>query len=66
MRHRLPSAATQMVQAGLFDRRALSNSMRRKEVREAQIEVLEATGQAIERSTSLVPATHLAAVLLVC
>jgi superfamily II DNA or RNA helicase len=65
IRHGLPSAAREMVQAGLFDRRSINYSHRRRAVREDQIYELDARRRSFERSTPLVAGVELAAVLLV-
>jgi superfamily II DNA or RNA helicase len=65
IRHGLPSAAREMVQAGLFDRRSINYSNRRRAVREDQIYELDARLQSFERNTSLVAGIELAAVLFV-
>ncbi len=65
LRDGLPSAARQLVQAGLFDRRALSTVGWKRAMNDAHIRELDARLQALERGTQLVAGVELAAVLLV-
>jgi superfamily II DNA or RNA helicase len=65
LRGQIPSAARQMVQAGLFERRIVSNSIRRRAVHDAQIDELNARLESLERGIPLVGSVELAAVLLV-
>jgi hypothetical protein len=60
-----PSAARQMVQAGLFDRRAVAGAARQRAIRAAQLEELGARLGALDRTEQLAGHTELAAALIV-
>jgi hypothetical protein len=62
---RQPSAARQMVQAGLFDRRAVLGAARRRATRVEQLQELGACLGALDRTEHLAGRTDLAAVLIV-
>jgi superfamily II DNA or RNA helicase len=65
LRCALPSAAREMVQAGLFDRRSISVSSRRRAVRDGQTYELDARIRSLDDATPLVRSVDLAAVLLI-
>jgi superfamily II DNA or RNA helicase len=60
-----PSAARQMIQAGLFDRRAVLGAARRRAARDAALHDLDARLERRERAEHLVGRTELAAALIV-
>ncbi len=60
-----PSAARQMVQAGLFDRRAVLGAARRRATRDALLEDLGGRLGALDRTEHLAGRTELAAALIV-
>jgi superfamily II DNA or RNA helicase len=63
--HGQPSAARQMVQAGLFDRRAVLNLTRRAATHDAQRRDADARLRSLERGAHLVGGVELAATLLI-
>jgi len=65
LQHELPSAARQMVQAGLFDRRAIVTTSRKRAVYDARIFEMTARLRTLERSTPLVAGVELAGILIV-
>jgi uncharacterized protein YicC (UPF0701 family) len=65
LQHELPSAARQMVQAGLFDRRAILATSRKRAVHDAQIFEIAARLHTLERSMPLAGGVELAGVLVV-
>lgn len=65
LQHELPSAARQMVQAGLFDRRAIVTTSRKRAVYDARIFEMSARLRTLERSTPLVAGVELAGILVV-
>jgi superfamily II DNA or RNA helicase len=63
--HGLPSAARELVQAGLFDRRSIQVATQRETVHDARIYEMDARLQSLERGKPLAGSIELAAVLLV-
>jgi hypothetical protein len=60
-----PSAARQMIQAGLFDRRAVLGAARRRAARDAALHDVDARLERRERAEHLVGRTELAAALII-
>jgi superfamily II DNA or RNA helicase len=60
-----PSAAQLMVQAGLFDRRAVLGAARRRTARDAQLQDMDSHLKALDRTGDLVGRTEIAAALII-